>query len=315
MGGIGLVLNPRARQHQRDPAIAERLTRMLGDDGVVRTPDSFDELVEVAEDFRRLGIELVAVAGGDGSNHITISGVVEAYRGAQLPRFALLRGGTMNTIANSFGIPRKNPEALLSRYQRAFARRAVSPMRFVEPNVLQVGDHCGFIFGTGAIHGYIAEYNKREERSAAWAAQVLARTVLSTVLPDGTAARVARRWEGSVRFGDGSAFPDRDYFTVGASTCGQIGLGFQPFYRASELPDCFHMLGIHATTVGVVAALPLVWRGTSIGGHKTYEKVADRATLIPRHGVVSYTLDGDVYENDGPLAVSCGPRVRVVVPD
>ena len=31
--------------------------------------------------------------------------------------------------------------------------------------------------------------------------------------------RVAQRWTGRVRFDDGSAFPDRDYLTVAASTC------------------------------------------------------------------------------------------------
>jgi diacylglycerol kinase (ATP) len=315
MAGIGLVLNPRAKRHRRDPELANRLTRLLGDEGVVREPRSFAELVEAAEDFRRLGIELVAVAGGDGSNHITISGVVEAYHGAKLPQFALLRGGTMNTIANSFGIPRRSPEALLTRYKNAYVKRALEPIRFIEANVLKVGDHYGFIFGTGAIHGFIAEYNSREERSALWAAQVLGRTIVSSAWGESaTAQRVTRRWEGSVRFADGTVFPKRDYFTVGASTCGQIGLGFKPFYRSSERPDCFHMVGFHTTAIGVVSALGRVWSGVSIGGDRTYEKVSAKATLLPSHGNVPYTLDGDVYVHEGPLEVSCGPRLRIVMP-
>lgn len=314
MAGIGLVLNPKAKQHLRDPDLANRLRRIVGDDGVVHAPTSFEALGEVADDFRHQGVELVAVAGGDGTNHITITGVVEAYRGAKLPHFALLRGGTMNTVANSFGIPRRGPERLLRMYKRSFDRRAYSPMRFVEPNVLQVGSHYGFIFGTGAIHGFIAEYNSREERSPAWAAQVLARAVLTGPMPNGTAARVARRWVGKVRFPDGTAFPERDYFTVGASTCGQIGLGFTPFYRSGEVPDRLHMLGIHTTTMGLISALPTVWRGRTIGGHKTYEKLTESATLEPTEGTVPYTLDGDVYEHDGPLEVRSGPRVRIVIP-
>ena len=95
-----------------------------------------------------LGIELVASAGGDGTNHQTISGLVHTYGDAKLPYFAMLRGGTMNTVANSFGIPRHRPETLLSLYQQAYARRSIRPMRFVERNVLRVADHCGFIFGT-----------------------------------------------------------------------------------------------------------------------------------------------------------------------
>lgn len=314
MAGIGLLLNPRAKRHVKDPSLAERLSRQLDGEGVVRSAHTLDELAEVVEDFKRLGIELVAVAGGDGTNHVTISGLAEVYRGAKLPYFAMLRGGTMNTIANSFGIARASPEKLLARYRRAYAERAVKPMRFVEPNVLQVGSRYGFIFGTGAIYGFISEYNRREERSPAWAAQVLGRAVATSVLGSGTAARVSQRWEGEVRFDDGSAFPSGDYFTVGASTCGQIGLGFKPFYRSGELPDRFHMLGIHCSTIQFVRSLPRIWRGKTIGGEHTYEKLTEKAVLCGKNGRVPYTLDGDVYEHIGDLEVSCGPRIRIVIP-
>lgn len=314
MAGIGLLLNPRAKRHIRDPDLSDRLARQLGDEGAVRTAQTLEELAEVVEDFKTLGIELVAVAGGDGTNHVTISGLAEAYTGAKLPYFAMLRGGTMNTIANSFGIAHASPERLLARYRRAYARRAVKPLRFVEPNVLQVGHRYGFIFGTGAIYGFIAEYNRREERSPLWAAQVLGRAITSSVTGSGTAKRVSQRWQGSVRFDDGSVFPEGDYFTVGASTCGQIGLGFKPFYRSGELPDRFHMLGIHCTTGEFVRSLPQIWRGKTIGGEHTYEKLTERAVLRGRNGRVPYTLDGDVYEHIGELEVSCGPRIRIVIP-
>ena len=314
MSGIGLVLNPRAKQTAKDPTLGVRLTRILGDAGVVRSPETFEELGEVAEDFKRLGIELVAVAGGDGTNHITISGLVEVYKDAKLPYFALLRGGTMNTVANSFGIPAGRPDTLLRRAMRAYQKRAVEPMPFVEPNVLGVGSRYGFIFGAGAIHGFIAEYNARQDRSPIWAAQVLGKAIASSVIGRGTVSRVAQRWEGSVRFGDGSAFPERGYFTVGASTCGQIGLGFKPFYRSGEMPDRFHMLGIHCNTGSFIRGLPNVLRGISLGGDKTYEKVTDFATLFPKGDTVPYQLDGDIYDHHGPLEVRCGPRVRVVVP-
>lgn len=314
MAGIGLLLNPRAKRHLNDPRLADRLARQLDDEGVVRSANTLDELTEVVEDFKKLGIELVAVAGGDGTNHVTISGLAEIYANAKLPYFAMLRGGTMNTIANSFGVARASPEKLLARYRRAYARQALSPLRFVEPNVLQVGSRYGFIFGTGAIYGFIAEYNRREERSPGWAAQVLGRAVASSVLGRGTVARVSQRWEGEVHFDDGSVFPRGSYFTVGASTCGQIGLGFKPFYRSGELPDRFHMLGIHCTTGTFIQSLPRVWRGRTIGGEHTYEKLTEHAVLVGADGRVPYTLDGDVYEHVGELVVSTGPRIRIVIP-
>ena len=39
----------------------------------------------------------------------------------------------------------------------------------IQRRVMRIGNHCGFIFGTGAIYGFIAEYNCAEEKNAVWA--------------------------------------------------------------------------------------------------------------------------------------------------
>lgn len=312
MPGIALLLNPRAKRHQRDPALATRLTRQLHDQGLVFRAKSLQELTQVAEELRRREVDVVAVAGGDGTNHLTISELVQVYGDARLPYFALLRGGTMNTTANSFGISRRKPETLLARYLSMYSRHGFEPMRFVESHVLQVHDRCGFIFGTGAIHGFIAEYNRRPERSAAWAAKVLSTAIASAAVGGEVIQRVAARWCGHVSFEDGSAFPDRDYLTVGASTCGQIGLGFRPFYRSTELPGYLHFLGIHCSPSSFIQGLGKIRQGKALGGNRTYEKLAKEAHLIARDGVVRYTLDGDVYAHEGPLRVACGPRIRIL---
>src|SRR5580693_9687084 len=109
MSGIGVVLNPKSRHNLRDPGAALRLSRRLGDYGVLRTAQSVEELYRIAEDFRRFDIDVLAISGGDGTNHVTLTGFLDVYGGAMIPRVALLRGGTMNTVANSVGI-RGKPE-------------------------------------------------------------------------------------------------------------------------------------------------------------------------------------------------------------
>jgi diacylglycerol kinase family enzyme len=314
MAGIGLVLNPHAKRHAKDPKLSLRLARLLADDGLVRTADSFEELARVVEDFRRLKIDVLAIAGGDGTNHAVLTQLVRAYGNESLPYVALLRGGTMNTTANSFGIVRRKPEALLVRYQRAYARHARQPMPFVEPHLLRAADRYGFIFGTGAIYGFIAEYNSRPERSPAWAARVLAAAVASSVVGGELIGRVAQRFEGGVAFDDGTAFPERDYLTVGASTCGQIGLGFKPFYRSHERPSHLHVLGIHCGAGEFIRGLPRIWRGVPQGGERTYEKLCRSARLVPRYDEVPYMIDGDVYVQEGELEIACGPKLRILVP-
>ena len=314
MAGIGLLLNPRARRNQKDPALRDRLTRQIQDHGVVRHAGDLDALRRAAEDFKALDIDLLVVGGGDGTNHVTIRGMLEVYGDAPLPMLGLLRGGTMNTVANSLRIPRRSPERLLSRYLKAYLARAQTPLPIKKTHVMHIGDRYGFIFGTGAIHGFIAEYSRREIRSAAWAAQVLSRSVASAAVGGETIQRVGARWMGRVRFADGSAFPDRDYLAVGASTCAEIGLGFKPFFQSATHPGKFHMLGIHGSPAELVQVLPRIWQGKALGSEYAYERVTDHAVLEPRYGTVAYTLDGDIYEHEGELEVRTGPRVSVLVP-
>src|SRR5476651_1926711 len=125
---IGVVLNPRSRRNLRDPGAALRLARTLGDHGIVRAVHSLDDLHRAAEDFKQLDIDVLGISGGDGTNHVTITGFIDVYDGSALPRLAFLRGGTMNTVANSVGVGHGRPEGLLGKLIRAYAARAAQPL-------------------------------------------------------------------------------------------------------------------------------------------------------------------------------------------
>src|ERR1700733_6216389 len=138
MAGIGVVLNPKSRRNLRDPDAALRLARRLGDHGVLRTAASVEELYRIAEDFRRVDIDILAISGGAGPGHVTLTGFLNVYGGHAMPHVALLRGGTMNTVANSVGVRQGRPEGLLGRLVAAYALRATAPLAGVERHVMQV---------------------------------------------------------------------------------------------------------------------------------------------------------------------------------
>ena len=311
MGGIGVILNPRSGRNLRDPRAASRLAKALGDHGVVRMARSRDDLARIAEDFRKLQIDVLGISGGDGTNHITITGFLQVYADEPLPPIAFLRGGTFNTVANAVGVPRGGPDGLLARLIDRYAQRRREPLQWVERHVMRIGDHYGFIFGTGAIYGFIAEYNRVEQRTPLWAAEVLLRASSRVALGESTP--VAQRWQGRVTLDDGEVFPDRDYLAVGAGTVDQIGLGFRPFYSASEVAGYFHILGIHTSALNFVLKLPDIWRARPMGKAHTYDRLARRAVLESRDGTVRYMCDGDPQEHPGPLTIETGPRVRILV--
>jgi diacylglycerol kinase family enzyme len=321
VAGIGVVLNPRSRRNLNDPTAALRLARRLGDQGVVREARSIDELYRIAEDFRRAAIDVLAISGGDGTNHVTLTGFLDVYAGETIPRVALLRGGTMNTVANSVGVGPGKPEGLLGRLVRDYALRANGPLADVERRVMRIAPveggkaSYGFLFGTGVVQGFLAEYYGSGETTPLVAAETLARGIASAVVGGNTIKRIARPFRGGVVLDDGTAWPSRDYLAVAAGTIAHIGLNFKPFHRFAERADAFHVLGIHASPLSFVRELPRIHRGDPMRSGKAFEALSGSMTVTSADadGVVRYMIDGDLHEHRGAVTVGIGPRVRLVV--
>src|SRR5688500_8138234 len=156
MSGIGVVVNPRSSRNRGNRGGTSRLARIVGDAGVVAECSNLDQLHRAAEDFRRQDVSILAIGGGDGTNSVTATGFWQVYGDVPLPAIALLRGGTMNTVANSVGVPRARPETLLTRLVQRHSAGGI--MGSVERTTLDVGGTLGFLFGTGVVYGFLAEY-------------------------------------------------------------------------------------------------------------------------------------------------------------
>jgi diacylglycerol kinase (ATP) len=319
--GIGVVLNPKSGRNLRDPGAASRLARTLGHHGILREAGSIDELYRIAADFREADIDVLAISGGDGTNHVTLTGFLDVYGGATMPQVALLRGGTMNTVANSVGMGRGKPEGLLGRLVRDYAQRGALELENVERHVMRIGPRSGgkpvygFLFGTGVVHGFLAEYYRAGagEPSPLVALKTLARGIGSAVTRGETIRRMARPFRGSVLLEDGTGWGEREFLAVAAGTISQIGLQFKPFCRCLDRPACFHLLGIHASSLSFIRELPRIHRAEPMRAGKALEAVTSRATVRSADGCVKYMIDGDLHESPGELEVAIGPRVRLVI--
>jgi diacylglycerol kinase family enzyme len=309
MPGIGYITNPRSRANLRDPVRARQLAYLLGNRGWSEATRSLDDLYRVVEEFRRERIDVVAVNGGDGTLHHTLTAFIRTYGSDPLPAVAFLRGGTMNTIANSFGV-RGSTEALL--YDLIDRYHSGEELRFVERELLQVGDSYGFIFGNGMISNFLRAYYGTGRPSPAMAARLLARGVVSSLVGGAFARQLFRRFRGRVVV-DGEEWAREDFVTVTAAAVTQIGLGFKPFYRCGEQPGKFPVLGIHTTPLGMVMELPRLFLGRPMRRDKVINLVAS-AVLFESDDALEYTIDGDTYSARRSLELRTGPKIRVVVP-
>ncbi|MFO0630166.1 MAG: diacylglycerol kinase family protein [Polyangiales bacterium] len=135
-----------------------------------------------AESFRAQGVSVLGVVGGDGTSNRAVTACRAAYGDDALLTLSMLRGGTMNTVANACGVPRGRPGGVVAAAPRARRRaglhRAQHPAHR-RPRGLPLRHRRGG--GPRLL--------RRGEPSPAVAARVLARALGSTLVGGPSRAR------------------------------------------------------------------------------------------------------------------------------
>src|SRR5205814_10614980 len=126
---------------------ARRLAEIVGGDGTVRVTESLPAIQDVARELRAQGTEVLAICGGDGSYHCTLTGFRAVYGDAPLPLLLPLRAGTINYISDAIGGRRGRPEQALARVVRDYRRGRV--YETTERDLLRVN---------GAEHGLVLSF-------------------------------------------------------------------------------------------------------------------------------------------------------------
>lgn len=306
-----VFVNPRSRANRRDPGLASRFARTLGDAGRVIAPLSLDDLTVQAQELARNPPDVIGIHGGDGTLHRTVAALIQAFGtspGRPLPPIAILAGGTMNVVARSLGI-RAKPERFLAGLVKG--EKAGHPPDVLTKRCLRVGGSFGFVFGNGLMANFLEEYYAKGGYGAGRAIWILTRTLLSALVWGGYARRIFRRYRGRVLV-EGQALPWHALTGVCAATVREVGLGFKLNHRADEDPDRFSVLAIHAGPVTLAQDLVPVHRGLGVNPRRAWSAVASRLVIEPEETEISYTIDGDLYRASGPLEIGLGPPIRFV---
>jgi diacylglycerol kinase (ATP) len=315
MGGIGVISNPRSRRNRRDPRLAQQLAYVLGEQGEHVAPGDLEALWRVAEGFRDREIDILAINGGDGTTHTALTAFYRVYGERPLPRLALLRGGTMNTVASGLGI-KGRPDDLLGRLVRRYHDGA--PLREIERTLMVVeggeaGPQAGFLFGNGLISNFLEAYYEGSEPSPAKAAALLARAVGSAFVRGGFIARLMRRVRCRVRV-DEQTWEERDWVSVSAGTVDSLGLRFRPFYEAPRHPGHLHAVGWATSPLALAAQLPRIRLALPHRHPDILHRVCKRM-ILEADEPLAFMVDGDFHRGGQRIEVSAGPRIRVVVPE
>ncbi len=310
MPGIGVVVNPHARGNlDGGGERAQRLAEVVGHDGVVRVTQSVREIQDVAREFRERRTEILAICGGDGSYHCTLSGFRAVYGDEPLPLLLPLRAGTINYVADATGGRRGRPEGMLARVVRDY--RSGHNYETTERDLLRVnGVEHGFVLSFGTAVNYLRAYYAMEKQGPLHAARLLARLIVSALAGTHAARAIFQATAADVEC-DGEPVPFRQFTFFFAATVDRIALGFRPTYLATRKRGYMHVVGGPVPAMRLIRRAVRIYRGFPTNEPTLFDNLGSRVTIRffrPEH----YMLDGDILPPAERLDVDVACRVTFI---
>lgn len=309
MAGIGIILNPHSRSNLKNPNRADQLGFIVGDKGSCHETRDIEDVERLASEFKERGIEILGISGGDGTIHITLTTFIKVYGDTPLPKIAFLRGGTMNNIPNAVGV-KGSPEKILSNLILKYHED--KEFTLSELDMLKINGHYGFLFGMGAVHNFIEDYVRTDEKpSPARGAYLLTRCIVSALFNGKYARKICERFDARISV-DGEPSPFRNYTMLMTGTVETLGFGFNPLYRARTKPGEFQFVGVSMTPRNLLFSFPHALMSRPPKSDNYYDRMG-KQMVLELDQPVPYQIDGEPMPATERIEITMGPRLACIV--
>ncbi|MBB3174139.1 hypothetical protein FHR90_001975 [Endobacter medicaginis] len=308
---VGVISNPSSFSRGLDPREAKDWPDIR-----FAAPRSRGSLLRTLRDYARSGVDLLVVAGGDGTLRDVLSALPLAYTGA-LPEIALIATGNTNLAARALGLGGERRGAL-GHLLAAVAAEAggEAVLRRVPCPVLEIGwtgqpgrpKLRGFFLGSGAyasgkrladgvVHGHLQQ------------GPAVAVTVLLSVLRGIFGRRARSAGEACAMRVDGRPTLAGRQFVFLATALPRLMFGLWPF-RADGAGDV-HFVSISAPARRLWATLPALLGGFGSRLLRRNGVQSGRAGRIELTLRQPFVLDGEFFDA-GPDGVTVAAGAPVV---
>ncbi len=287
--------------------LTERFSRM----GESVEVDRSENLTAALRRWKDVGIDLLAISGGDGTIQLVIDEVLDLWGSHPLPRFLFLHGGTTGFVARETGnvAARRVSARLLSAHS---ADRSV-PAQYVD--TLQVGERHTLSFGIGVFRALSLEYVTWGGLAALSHSLLGLRFAVSHVVRGKLARRMMRPFPHRLRI-DGETIPPGHFAGLFAA-----GLPHLKVFRAYEAIDCpedaFRVVGIRpAGALTLLRGIRPVLRGETeeVPQEIRLQGVRELTIESADGSPVAYMADGEYYTASDRLSITRGARLTVMRP-
>lgn len=304
---LGLLINPFSRQLKGAMAARRQLAQLVPDALLSVESSSPDEARAAIRHLVAEGVNVLAIAGGDGSIHLAINTLIalaqEAHARCEqvaLPALLPLRTGTLNIIAHSAG-PRPDPRAALASIAKrchegaplaALSMRKLPLLRVERPDAPAVH---GCIFGSEMVKNALELYDRfggGYEGLSRFLFEAARGYLFNTSLWKQEGWRMTPPPFGlSLTGPSAKALPVGAYAAAVASTVDLAiaGGSIRTLRRAPEHEGFFARIITEARTGPLLKLIPALMREAKL------DEVVDEpeATALELHG--AFTLDGECY--------------------
>lgn len=309
MSGIGVVLNPFSKKYKKNPDKLDHMAFIIGDKASCKPTDDIDDLFRVAEEFKTRNIDVLAISGGDGTIHCTLTTFIKVYGEKPLPKIHFLRGGTLNTIAATVGI-KGSTERLMSNLLIKYHED--KEFEYKKLRLTKINDEYGCIFGMGIIYNFMEVYYNNPYLNPYIAAKTLVRSILSAMFNGKLIQKMFRRFDADV-YVNGKKWPFANYTAVFSGSIRQLGLDFNVFNSMLKQNDLFHAIGMSLTPHQLLMQLKSLHDGVPATASGTLEEAAKTMDIYCAEPM-PYTIDGDMIdEGVKEFKLTVGPEITVLV--
>ena len=225
-----------------------------------------------------------------------------------LPKVAILRGGTVNTVAHNIGL-KGQPDEILARVVDYY--RGGQEIPHSDLDLLEVNGMYGFLFGACMPGRFFEAYYGGPTTGATWASVLAMRTVASGIMRGPFAKWMFSPIPAQITI-DGRTLEAREFTLLVAATVQNVGIGVRVPYRAGTVPGRFHIIASSLPMMNLIGQFARVFGGRPLRGEPHTDALARKAD-IKFDEMQTYTLDGDLFRAER-MSLAAGPRVSILRP-
>ena len=307
--GPALLMNVHSRTIRRNTGLLEKVEATFGERGPFVTSRSPNELPTLMADLYRYKPSVLFVYGGDGTLRQTLTHLIATYGKNPLPLIAILRGGTMNTVATSIGIvdpPLRHLRHLVERIDRGI------PLKTVQRNLLEVNHHYGFIFAIGGFARFIEYYVENKDPTPWYGFKLLTQTTLSALAGGPLSKAIFKEFTVNLWRDSQPLLQQAGVTNIAAASIRHIGFNFKPFWGAEEPGGGFGLLVFRKIPTRLLFHLPRFYLGKPVSDPSFLQLPAHDALIHVEHAMRPM-LDGDLLNASKEFSIRSGPTLEWVV--